>query len=160
VCYDPQSRGNRKTWLFSARLRHSRLAWREATFDQKATTFFRAHMNAFEYFTGVPANVIPDNLKAAVLKASHADPLINRACRGLAEHYGFLICACPPREPRKKGGVENDVKYVKNNFWPVFKETQKAKGYQVAFTSPPPVVYVPRSRSQSPLRLCGTIDIS
>jgi transposase len=131
VCYDPQSRRNRKTWLFSARLRHSRLAWREATFDQKAITFFRAHMNAFEYFMGVPANVIPDNLKAAVLKASHTDPLISRAYRGLAEHYGFMICACPPREPRKKGGVENDVKYVKNNFWPVFKETQKAKGYQV-----------------------------
>jgi transposase len=131
LSYDPRSRRNRKTWLFSARLRHSRLAWREATFEQKAPTFFRAHMNAFEYFGGVAATVIPDNLKAAVIKASHTDPLVNRAYRALAQHYGFMISPCPPRDPKKKGGVENDVKYVKNNFWPVFKETQKAKGYLV-----------------------------
>lgn len=30
-----------------------------------------------------------------------------------------------------KGGVENDIKYVKNNFWPLFKEKQKALGREV-----------------------------
>ena len=68
LTYDPDTRCNRKTWLFSGRLRHSRLAWREPVFDQKAPTFFRTHMHAFEYFGGVPSTAIPDNLKAAVLK--------------------------------------------------------------------------------------------
>lgn len=131
ITYDPDSRRNRKTWLFSGRLRHSRLAWREAVFDQKARSFFMAHMHAFEYFGGVPANAIPDNLKAAVLKASWQDPLINRSYRQLAEHYGFLICACPPQSPRLKGGVENDIKYVKHNFWPMFCERQRAVGREV-----------------------------
>jgi transposase len=131
ITYDPQTRRNRKTWLFSGRLRHSRLAWREAVFDQKAPTFFLAHMHAFEYFRGVPATAIPDNLKAAVLKASWQDPLINRAYRQLAEHYGFLISACPPQSPRLKGGVENDIKYVKHNFWPMFRERQRALGHEV-----------------------------
>ena len=41
VTYDPASGRKRKTWLFSARLRHSRLAWRERVFDQKVPTFLR-----------------------------------------------------------------------------------------------------------------------
>jgi hypothetical protein len=102
LTYDPDTRRDRKTWLFSGRLRHSRLAWREAVFDQKAPTFFLAHMHAFEYFGGVPSTAIPDNLKAAVLKASWQEPLVNRAYRQLAEYYGFLISACPPRKPRLK----------------------------------------------------------
>ena len=131
VTYDPQSRRNRKTWLFSGRLRHSRLAWREVVFHQKASGFFLAHMRAFEYFGGVPQATVPDNLKSAVLKASWTEPLLNRSYRQLAEHYGFLISACPPRQPRAKGGVENDVKYVKRNFWPLFLEQQRNLGREI-----------------------------
>ncbi len=76
ITYDPLSRRNRKTWLFSGRLRHSRLAWREVVFHQKGPVFFLAHMHAFEYFGGVPLAAVPDNLKAAVLKASWNEPLV------------------------------------------------------------------------------------
>jgi len=131
ITYDPLSRRNRKTWLFSARLRHSRLAWREVVFHQKGPVFFLAHMHAFEYFGGVPLAVVPDNLKAAVLKASWNEPLVNRSYRQLAEHYGFLISACPPKQPRAKGGVENDIKYVKRNFWLLFLEQQRTLGREI-----------------------------
>jgi len=131
LTYDSQTRRNRKTYLFSARLRHSRLAWREVGFQQTASVFFLGHMHAFEYFNGVPQKSIPDNLKAAVIEASYQDPVINRAYHELAEHYGFLISPCPPYQPKKKGGVENDIKYVKNNLWPLFKEKQKAMGREI-----------------------------
>jgi len=131
ITYDPQSRRNRKTYVFSARLRHSRLAYRERVFNQKARTFLLCHMHAFEYYGGVPCKAIPDNLKAAVIVASYQDPVINRVYHELAEHYGFLINPCPPFEPKKKGGVENDIKYVKGNFWPLFKEKQRALGHAV-----------------------------
>lgn len=36
-----------------------------------------------------------------------------------AQGYGFIISACPPREPQKKGRVESGVKYVKKNFFPL-----------------------------------------
>jgi transposase len=133
VTYDPDSGRKRKTWLFSGRLRHSRLAWRERVFDQKEQTFFRCHMNAFEYFEGVPERVTPDNLKAAVVKASFTDPVINRAYRSLAEHYRFLIDPCLPGKPEHKGGVENDIKYVKGNCWPLFRERQRQKGREVPY---------------------------
>lgn len=105
ITYDPKSRKNRKTYVFSARLRHSRYAYREAVFDQKQRTFFRCHVHAFEYFHGVPEKVVPDNLKAAVVKASFEDPIINRVYQRLAIHYGFLISPCLPGIPKHKGGV-------------------------------------------------------
>ncbi len=60
ITYDPVEKRNRKTHLFSGRLRHSRIAYRERVFDQKQHTFFDAHIHAFEYFGGVPQKVVPD----------------------------------------------------------------------------------------------------
>jgi transposase len=125
---DEKTGKRRKTYLFSGRLNHSRKAYREIVFNQKQETFFLCHVHAFEYFGGVPEKVVPDNLKAAVIKACFESPLINRVYHALAEHYGFLINPCLPRHPEHKGGVENDVKYVKRNFWPFFCEEQIEKG--------------------------------
>lgn len=128
ISWDRNERRKRKTWFFSARLRHSRKAYREVVLDQKQRTFFACHMHAFEYFGGVSQKVTPDNLKAAIIKASFENPLVNRAYRSLAEHYGFLISPCLPGRPEHKGGVESDVKYVKKNFLPLFKEYQRQRG--------------------------------
>lgn len=133
ITYDADSGRNRRTWVFSGRLRHSRRAWRERCFDQSQRTFFRCHMHAFESFGGVVDRVVPDNLKAAVVQASFQDPIVNRAYRALAEHYGFLIDPCPPYRANLKGGVESDIKYIKGNFWPLFRERQRQRGRQVPY---------------------------
>ncbi len=129
--WDPQRNAARKTWFFSGRLRHSRRVYREVVFQQTKECFFACHIHAFEHFPGVPQKVVPDNLKAAILKASLENPLVNRAYRSLAEHYGFLISPCLPATPQHKGGVESDVKYVKRNFLPLFREAQAQRGQQI-----------------------------
>lgn len=129
ITCNPITNKKRKTYIFSGRLNHSRDAYREIVFGQEQDIFFQCHIHAFEYFGGVPKKVVPDNLKAAVIKASFENPIINRVYRLLAEHYGFMISPTLPRKPEHKGGVENDIKYVKNNFLPIFKESQKDKGY-------------------------------
>lgn len=126
--HDATKNRNRIAWIFSMRLRYSRKAYREVVFDQTQMTFYTAHIHAFEYFCGVPHKVTPDNLKAAVIEASMTDPLLNSSYRELAQHYGFLISPCDPYTPRHKGGVENDIKYVKKNFWPIFCENEKLRG--------------------------------
>jgi transposase len=131
ITYDPDSRRNRRTWVFSGRLRHSRRAWREPCFDQQGPTFFVRHIHAFEFFGGVTDRAMPDNLKAAVLRASFQDPIVNRAYRALAEHYGFLIDPCPPYRANLKGGVESDIKYIKGHFWPLFCERQRQLGRKI-----------------------------
>lgn len=118
----------KKVWLFSLRLRHSRKAYRELVFDQTISTFLMGHVRAFEYFNGVPTNLILDNLKAGVIRSTIDNDMINRSYQALAEHYGFIISPCLPRTPNHKGGVEGDVKYAKTNFMPYFRAKQKQMG--------------------------------
>jgi transposase len=120
-----------KTWVFSARLRASRHAYRVCVHSQNQYVFYRCLIEALEYLQGVPAKVVPDNLKAAVVKAAFYEPEMNRVFRKVAAHYGFQISPCLPGTPEHKGGVENDIKYVKRNFLPVFKEGQKSIGRDV-----------------------------
>ncbi len=129
--YDSNEKRNRRTYVFSARLRHSKMAWREKVHSQDQSVFFRCHVHAFEYFGGVPERVVPDNLKAAVIKASFTDPIVNRVYHRLAEHYGFVIDPCPPYRPNLKGGVENDIKYIKRNFWPIYREKERQLGHEI-----------------------------
>ena len=121
----------KKVWLFSLRLRHSRLAYREIVLNQKLPTFLMGHVHAFEYFNGVPAKCIPDNLKAAVILSSIDNDGINHAYQELAEYYGFIIDPCLPRTPEHKGGVEGDVKYFKRDFLSYFLAKQRDMGISI-----------------------------
>jgi transposase len=89
----------RKTWVFSARLRHSRKAYREVVFDQKVGTFIKCHIHAFEWFGGVPAKVVLDNLKAGVITSCIDNDQLNRSYREMAEYYQILIDPCLPNTP-------------------------------------------------------------
>ena len=83
------------------------------------------HVHAFEYFGGVPKNCHLDNLKAGVIRSTIDNDMLNRSYQELAEHYGFIISPCKPRTPEHKGGVEGDVKYIKNNFFLIFWRSKK-----------------------------------
>lgn len=114
---DPQDGIARKAWVFVMVLSWSRHQYVEVVFDQAVTTWLRCHRHAFEAFGGVPQRVVLDNLKAAIVRASAYDPVVQRAYRECAEHYGFLIAPCRPRTPQHKGKVEQGgVHYVKRNF--------------------------------------------
>src|SRR5437667_36025 len=78
----------------------------EMAFDQRAETWLLCHRHAFETWGGTPGRIVPDNLKAAIVRASFTEPLAQRAYRECAAHYGFLIDPTPPRTPRHKGKVE------------------------------------------------------
>ena len=108
----------RRTWAFVMTLCHSRHQYVEFVWDQASATWLGCHRRAFEWFDGVPARVIIDNAKCAIVKACTHDPLVQRAYAECAEAYGFKIDACPPHDPQKKGIVESGVKYVKGNFLP------------------------------------------
>lgn len=108
----------RRTWAFVMTLAHSRHQYVEFVWDQSSATWLGCHRRAFEWFDGVPARVIIDNAKCAIVKACRHDPLVQRAYAECAEGYGFKIDACPPHDPQKKGIVESGVKYLKGNFLP------------------------------------------
>jgi transposase len=114
---DPATGLPRKTWLFTMVLSWSRHQYAELVWDQRIETWLLCHRHAFEFFGAVPARVVPDNLKAAIVKASFTEPVAQRSYRECAAHYDFMIDPQPPRAPWLKGKVEKGgVHYVKRNF--------------------------------------------
>ncbi len=118
--FDPSSMTLRKAWAFVLVLGYSRHMVVRVAFDQRVETWLRLHVEAFEELGGVVRTVVPDNLKAAVVRAAFeidGGTELNRSYRELARHYGFKIDPAPPRQPKKKGKVEAGVKYAKGNFF-------------------------------------------
>jgi hypothetical protein len=70
------------------------------------------HIEAFAELDGAPAAIVPDNLKAAVIRAAFGvdgAASLNRSYRELARHYGIKIDPAPIYAPKKKGKVESSV---------------------------------------------------
>ncbi len=113
---DPADGRFRQFYIFLMTLCFSRHQYDEMVFDQKIPTWLALHRRAFESFGGVPAKIVPDNLKAAVLQASLHDPVLGEPYRRLAQHYGFMVSPTRPGTPEHKGKVENGVHFVKRSF--------------------------------------------
>ena len=107
----------RKTWVFNMRLSYSRLDYYEVVYDQRVETFIQCHINAFNYFGGIPQYVKMDNLKSAILQANFYEPIYQELYKNFASCYGFHPLPCRIRRPNDKGKVESGIKYVKNNFF-------------------------------------------
>jgi len=107
----------KKTWVFNMRLSYSRLDYYEKVYDQKVETFINCHINAFNYFQGVPQTVKIDNLKAAILEANFYEPIFQALYKNFSAHYGFKPMPCRIYSPNDKGKVESGIKYVKINFF-------------------------------------------
>jgi transposase len=105
----------RRTHVLRVVLSHSRKAYSEAVYRQTTDNLIGVLENAFVHFGGVPRTLVPDNLKAAVLKADWYDPDLNPKLRSFCEHYGTVLLPTRPRTPRHKGKVERGVDYVQEN---------------------------------------------
>jgi transposase len=118
--FDPASGQWRKTWVFALVLGYSRQLVARLVFDQRIETWLQLHVEAFAELGGVVRTVVPDNLKAAVVRAAFAvdEPTgLQRSYREWARHYGCQIDPTPVRDPAKKGKVESAIKYLQGNFF-------------------------------------------
>jgi len=95
--------------LFVAVMGASSRMYAVAVASQQIPDWTRVHVGAFEYFGGVPACVVPDQLKSGVKTSCKYDPEINPVYAELCSHYGVAVVPARPREPRDKAKVENGV---------------------------------------------------
>jgi transposase len=108
---------SRRLSFFVMVLCYSRMMYVEFTVSQTMEHFLACHHNAFQRFGAVPARIMVDNLKSAVLQRSLGQqPVLNPKYLDFANHYGFTIAPCNIRKANEKGRVENGVGYVKKNF--------------------------------------------
>ena len=98
--------------FFVAILGASQYTYAEASPSQKKEDFVASVQNALHYFEGVPAAIVPDNLKAAVIKSDRFEPTINETLMDLAQHYQTAILPARAYKPRDKSLVEGAVKIL------------------------------------------------
>ena len=92
--------------LFVAALGASNLTYAEATRTQRGPDWIASHVRALEYFGGVPAALVPDQLKSGVTRSCAYEPEVQRTYDELAQHYGTTVMPARPLHPRDKAKVE------------------------------------------------------
>src|SRR5215813_13520681 len=86
----PVGQTQRRLSFFVMVLCYSRMLYVEFTVSQTMEHFLACHQHAFDFFGGIPHNVMVDNLKSAVLKRAVGEaPLLHPTYLDFATHYGF-----------------------------------------------------------------------
>jgi transposase len=105
----------RRVSVFVAVLCYSRLCYIQFCLSERKAEFYRALVQALEFFGGSPRQIIFDNLKAAVLNGSGRNACLHPDFLALCGHFCLQPIACARRDPESKGAVEAKVRYVKKN---------------------------------------------
>jgi transposase len=88
------------------------------TDSEDAEHTYEALVRAFEWFGGVPGEVLVDNQKCAVIAHRRGEAAqFHPRFLDLAGHYGFRPRACRPARAQTKGKDERNVGYVKHHFF-------------------------------------------
>ena len=115
--HDPASGRVRRVWGFIMVLAFSRLMFLRPVLKMDEASWVESHIAAFEFFGGVVARIVPDNLKTGVVRPDLYDPLINKAFGEFAAHYGTLVDPARILKPRDKARVERPVPYCRDSFF-------------------------------------------
>mgnify|MGYP001796253007 FL=1 len=98
--------------IFVACLGASNYTYAEATPSQALPHWIGSHQRALAFYGGVPAAIVPDNLKSGVTDPCRYEPGINRSYHDFAAHYGVAVIPARVRKPRDKAKVEKAVQEV------------------------------------------------
>lgn len=103
---------------FVMKLGFSRTHFITFTTSQDLEHLLEAHVQAFEFFGGVPDEILYDNPKTIVVWRKGREVKFHPRFLEFCAHYGFIPKTCWPRRAKTKGKVERGIGYVKGNFWP------------------------------------------
>jgi len=107
--------GKADVLCFSYILGFSRRQYIDFTMDRKFHTLIRRHVDAFEYFGGVPYECLYDGEKTVILRWEAGHPVFNPKFVAFITHYRCRPRACKPRSPKTKGKVEAPFQFVEGN---------------------------------------------
>lgn len=101
-----------KAQIFVCVLGASGCTFVHATSSQSTKDFISSHVEAFNFYGGVPNILVPDNLKAAVISHKKGVVKLNESYADMARHYGVAIEPARPYKPQDKSKVELGVKAI------------------------------------------------
>lgn len=124
-------RGRDPLLALVATLGYSRATFVKFTTAEDARTLCDALREAFDYFGGVPAEVLMDNAKSVVIERDAYGPGLHRwndELLSLSDECGFTPRLCRPYRAKTKGKVERFNGYLKGSFVVPLAASLKASG--------------------------------
>jgi len=109
---DPQNGQPQPVEVFVGILGASQLTYVEGVMTQQKEDLIAVCENTLHYYQGVPAAIVPDNLKSAVTQSSKYEPTLNETFADFASHYGTTVLPARAFRPRDKALVENAVRLI------------------------------------------------
>ena len=106
-----------KLYLFSMILGYSRKIYSELIKRCDLATFLDCHINAFDFFGGVPSQILYDRMKNVYIGRLAGRHRFNTALVGFAIHYGFTPQVAPAYAAWVKGKVERPYSFIREGFW-------------------------------------------
>jgi transposase len=115
----PYADTKRKLYALAVIESYSRMLYVEFTHSQKQESLHQGLLNAFRFFGGTPEEIIVDNMMTAVIERQGPIVRFNDAFLDFLRIFKIVPVACNPRSPQEKGKIENAIKYLRQNFWPL-----------------------------------------
>lgn len=110
---------SRKLYALAVIESNSRMLHVSFTHSQNQATLHQSLIDAFQYFGGTPKELLVDNMLTAVTERIGTIVRFNDAFLDFLRHFSITPVACNVRSPYEKGKVENSIKYLRFNFWPL-----------------------------------------
>ncbi|MBX3709914.1 MAG: IS21 family transposase [Gammaproteobacteria bacterium] len=113
-------RGKHHLSAFVATMGYSRASFVEFVTNERLETLLSCHEKAFEFFGGVPQEILYDNMKTVVLARDAYAPKQHRFHPGFldfANHFGFIPKLCRPYRAKTKGKVERFNRFLRYSFY-------------------------------------------
>ena len=101
-------------------LGYSRLLWLRFYPRQTMAVLMEALESAFDRFSGVPEELLFDQMRAVVLsddRAAGGGLVLNAEFLRFAAYWGFMPRSCRPYRARTKGKVERPIRYIRESFF-------------------------------------------
>ncbi|MGR6902716.1 IS21 family transposase [Glutamicibacter creatinolyticus] len=111
---DALSGRQHKAYLFSAVLPYSGMVFVKASLSMKMDSWIDLHVQALEYFGGVPQIIIPDNARTATYRPRQGQTqrVLTERYEQFAEHYATAIVPARVRKAKDKAATERAVRTV------------------------------------------------
>lgn len=109
----------RKLYALAVIESYSRMIYVEFTHSQKQEALHQCLLKAFHYFGGTTEEIVVDNMLTAVTERQGSLIRFNETFLDFLRVFGMVPVACHVRSPQEKGKIENVIKYVRQNFWPL-----------------------------------------
>lgn len=94
--------------------RHKYFEWLDRPF--KTSDVIRCHENAFQYYGGMPEEIVYDQDALIAVSENAGDIIYTAEFQKYRELRKFKVYLCRKSDPESKGKIENVVKFIKRNF--------------------------------------------